>query len=148
VIQKQNRWALPHVSVPSVAWLDWEAIRRAGFAGCVFDKDNTLTEPYAEEVAAQLLPSLRRCQKAFDGRLVLFSNSVGLSQFDPHGAALLPEEHRADLIAYPLLAFVISRCRGFIPASCELASSLHECLGQHQALAVVFVTCVLLDAAR
>ena len=81
--------ALPHVSVPSIAWLDWEALRKAGFEGCVFDKDNTLTEPYADEVAPQLLPSLRRCQQAFGGRLVLFSNSAGLAQFDPRGAPAL-----------------------------------------------------------
>ena len=80
---------MPHVSVPSIAWLDWEALRKAGFEGCVFDKDNTLTEPYANEVAPQLLPSLRRCQQAFGGRLVLFSNSAGLAQFDPRGASLL-----------------------------------------------------------
>ncbi len=75
------------MSVPSIAWVDWEALRKAGFEGCVFDKDNTLTEPYADEVAPQLLPSLRRCQQAFGGRLVLFSNSAGLAQFDPRGAA-------------------------------------------------------------
>ncbi|CAL8462434.1 g1967 [Coccomyxa elongata] len=85
VLFGKHQWALPHVSVPSIAWLDWEALRRAGFEGCVFDKDNTLTEPYANEVAAQLLPSLRRCQQAFNGRLVLFSNSAGLAQFDPQG---------------------------------------------------------------
>lgn len=86
VAQGKQQWALPHVSVPSIAWLDWEALRRAGFEGCVFDKDNTLTEPYADEVAPQLLPSMRRCQQAFNGRLVLFSNSAGLAQFDPQGA--------------------------------------------------------------
>jgi hypothetical protein len=37
-MQMDNRLALPHVSVPSIAWLDWEALRRAGFEGCVFDK--------------------------------------------------------------------------------------------------------------
>lgn len=84
-MQGKNQWALPHVSVPSIAWVDWEAVQRAGFQGCVFDKDNTLTEPYAEEVAQQLVPSLRRCQEAFGGRLVLFSNSAGLAQFDPQG---------------------------------------------------------------
>ncbi|EIE24037.1 HAD-superfamily phosphatase, partial [Coccomyxa subellipsoidea C-169] len=85
VLFGKNEWALPHVSVPSIAWVDWEALRKAGFEGCVFDKDNTLTEPYADEVAPQLLPSLRRCQQAFGGRLVLFSNSAGLAQFDPRG---------------------------------------------------------------
>ena len=49
-------------------------------------QDNTLTEPYSPKVAPQLAPSLARCRDAFQGRLVLLSNSAGLSQFDPHGA--------------------------------------------------------------
>ena len=87
-MQGSNRLAIPHVSVPSIAWLDWDALRRAGFQGCVLDKDNTLTHPYKSEVAPQLLPSLQRCQQAFEGRLVLFSNSVGLRQYDPEGDCL------------------------------------------------------------
>ncbi len=89
-MQVDNRLAVPHVSVPSIAWVDWEALRRAGFEGCVLDKDNTLTHPYSSQIAPQLVPSLDRCQRAFAGRLVLFSNSAGLHQFDPEGTTLLP----------------------------------------------------------
>ena len=56
----------------------------------MLDKDNTLTHPYSTQIAPQLVPSLDRCQKAFAGRLVLFSNSAGLHQFDPEGNTLLP----------------------------------------------------------
>jgi hypothetical protein len=48
-------------------------------------QDNTLTEPYSLGVAPQLAPSLQRCREAFQGRLVLMSNSAGLAQFDPRG---------------------------------------------------------------
>lgn len=87
-MQGKHRLAIPHVSVPSIAWVDWDALRRAGFQGCVLDKDNTLTHPYSSQVAPQLVLSLERCQKAFEGRLVLFSNSAGLQQFDPEGEHL------------------------------------------------------------
>ena len=87
-MQGRHRLAIPHVSVPSIAWVDWDALRKAGFQGCVLDKDNTLTHPYSSQVAPQLVPSLERCQKAFEGRLVLFSNSAGLQQFDPEGEHL------------------------------------------------------------
>ncbi len=70
----------------SIAALDWAALAAAGFRGCVFDKDNTLTVPYAREVAPGLAPALARCRAAFGGRVVLFSNSAGLAQFDPEGA--------------------------------------------------------------
>ena len=81
--------ALPHLAVPSIDSLDWGALARAGFRGCVFDKDNTLTAPYAVAVAPALRLALERCRAAFGGRLVLFSNSAGLAQYDPEGALRL-----------------------------------------------------------
>lgn len=33
-----------------ITHVDWEALQAAGFKGCVFDKDNTLTAPFALEV--------------------------------------------------------------------------------------------------
>lgn len=85
--------ALPHLSVPSIDSLDWEALARAGFRGCVFDKDNTLSAPYAPALAPVLRPALERCRAAFGGRLVLFSNSAGLAQFDPDGAPRVQALH-------------------------------------------------------
>lgn len=77
--------AIPHVSVPDIRWVDWQAIRKAGFEGAAFDKDNTLTLPFLEEVHPDLKQSLDDCKKAFNGKVVLFSNSAGLEQFDPEG---------------------------------------------------------------
>jgi hypothetical protein len=52
----------------------------------VFDKDNTLTEPFSLEVDPRLRGSLGACQAAFGAsRLVLYSNSAGLEQYDPEG---------------------------------------------------------------
>ncbi len=93
LLQGKNRLAIPHVSVPSIAWLDWKALRKAGFEGCVLDKDNTLTHPYSSQIAPQLQTSLERCQEAFAGRLVLFSNSAGLHQFDPKGGVPIAMLH-------------------------------------------------------
>ena len=77
--------ALPHLSVPNISYVNWPALRRAGFEGCVFDKDNTLTEPYAIAVAPALAASLRSCIETFNGKVVLLSNSAGLEEFDPEG---------------------------------------------------------------
>lgn len=77
-LQGNQSLALPHISVPDISWIDWAALRAAGFKACVFDKDNTLCEPFALAVPPQLLPSFQRCQAAFgNGRLVLYSNSAG-----------------------------------------------------------------------
>ena len=79
---------MPHIGVSNIASLDWAALKKAGFQGCVFDKDNTLTEPYAHVVAPQLAESLEACKRHFNGQLVVYSNSAGLREFDPEGATL------------------------------------------------------------
>lgn len=84
-MQRDRPLALPHLSVADIRWVDWDALAAAGFRGCVFDKDNTLTEPYALQLHPHARDSLARCMVAFGGRLVLYSNSAGLAQFDPQG---------------------------------------------------------------
>ncbi|KAG6547879.1 hypothetical protein Mapa_010699 [Marchantia paleacea] len=86
VILKERHLAIPHVSVPDISWIDWKALRARGFEAVLFDKDNTLTAPYGQNVWPSLLESLEECRTAFDGRLALLSNSAGLYQFDPDGA--------------------------------------------------------------
>lgn len=86
VILKERHLAIPHVSVPDISWIDWKALRAKGFEAVLFDKDNTLTAPYGQNVWPSLLESLEECRTAFDGRLALLSNSAGLYQFDPDGA--------------------------------------------------------------
>ncbi|KAI8468382.1 MAG: mitochondrial PGP phosphatase-domain-containing protein [Monoraphidium minutum] len=77
--------AVPHLSVRDITWVDWPALRAAGFKACVFDKDNTLCEPFAPGVDAALLGALEGARAAFGGRLAIYSNSAGLQQYDPRG---------------------------------------------------------------
>eukprot|EP00882_Tetradesmus_deserticola_P005622 GHRQ01005918.1.p1 GENE.GHRQ01005918.1~~GHRQ01005918.1.p1 ORF type:complete len:305 (+),score=112.87 GHRQ01005918.1:97-1011(+) len=78
--------ALPHVTVPDISWVDWAALKAAGFKVCIFDKDNTLCKPFELAVSPALLPSFTACRSAFGGNVVLYSNSAGLQQYDPDGA--------------------------------------------------------------
>ena len=39
---------VPHVAVNNVDALDFDALRAAGVASIIFDKDNTLTAPYVD----------------------------------------------------------------------------------------------------
>eukprot|EP00192_Tetraselmis_astigmatica_P018653 CAMPEP_0117652194 /NCGR_PEP_ID=MMETSP0804-20121206/2496_1 /TAXON_ID=1074897 /ORGANISM="Tetraselmis astigmatica, Strain CCMP880" /LENGTH=224 /DNA_ID=CAMNT_0005458223 /DNA_START=93 /DNA_END=764 /DNA_ORIENTATION=+ len=80
-----RRLVVPHVCVPDIRWVNWKAIRAAGFQGVVFDKDNTLTYPYALKVHHPLQASLRECTESFNGAVALYSNSAGLYEFDPDG---------------------------------------------------------------
>ncbi|KAF8061355.1 DTX44 [Scenedesmus sp. PABB004] len=77
--------ALPHVSVPDITWVDWAALRAAGFKLCVFDKDNTLCAPFELAVPGRLAPAFAACRDAFGGAVCLYSNSAGLAQYDPRG---------------------------------------------------------------
>jgi phosphatidylglycerophosphatase GEP4 len=77
---------LPHLDVPDLRALDWPALAAAGFRGAVFDKDNTLTEPYARTLTPAGAAAVAGAVAAFGpGRVALLSNSAGLAQFDPHG---------------------------------------------------------------
>lgn len=77
IVGSNHSLALPHISVPDIRHVDWEALAAAGYKGCIFDKDNTICRPFALEVDAALQDSMDRCKAAFSGKIVLFSNSAG-----------------------------------------------------------------------
>lgn len=85
IVTNDRSMAIPHLEVVDLRQIKWQALRQAGFEGCIFDKDNTLTEPYSLELHPAAAVALEECRAAFDGRLVLYSNSAGLEQFDPDG---------------------------------------------------------------
>ena len=76
---------MPHLEVSDLRCVRWDALRAAGFQGCIFDKDNTLTEPYQLELHPSAAAALQGCRAAFGDAMVLYSNSAGLEQFDPEG---------------------------------------------------------------
>lgn len=94
IILRDQNLAIPHVSVPDIRWIDWKALQERGFKGVIFDKDNTLTAPYALAVWPALAPALQECQSFFSGHIALLSNSAGLYQFDPEGAEANALEER------------------------------------------------------
>jgi phosphatidylglycerophosphatase GEP4 len=79
VILKDPHLALPHISVPDIRYIDWAALRRKGFKGVVFDKDNTLTVPYSLTPWPPLESSLECCKSEFGQDIAVFSNSAGNS---------------------------------------------------------------------
>ncbi|OEL23517.1 hypothetical protein BAE44_0015459 [Dichanthelium oligosanthes] len=86
VAASEPRLALPHVSVQDIRWLDWAELRRAGFRGVVFDKDNTLTAPYAPALWPPLAAAFDQCRAVFPpSALAIYSNSADTKK--PGGAA-------------------------------------------------------------
>ena len=78
--------AVPHVRAQDLRGVDWGALRQAGARACVFDKDNTLTDPYALELRPEVAGAFAECLAAFGaGNVALVSNSAGLAEYDPRG---------------------------------------------------------------
>ncbi|XP_071689422.1 phosphatidylglycerophosphate phosphatase 1, chloroplastic/mitochondrial [Rutidosis leptorrhynchoides] len=85
VITRNRNWVMPHVSVPDIRYIDWAALKKRGFQGVVFDKDNTLTVPYSLSLWGPLGSSLESCKSVFGNNVAVFSNSAGLQEYDPDG---------------------------------------------------------------
>ncbi|SNX83171.1 uncharacterized protein MEPE_01877 [Melanopsichium pennsylvanicum] len=76
---------VPHVQVPDIRHLDWEALHANGVRFLVFDKDNCLTSPHSDVLEPSITDAWQRCQRVF-GRenILIVSNSSGSSD-DPSG---------------------------------------------------------------
>ncbi|KAL8224263.1 hypothetical protein R6Q57_019738 [Mikania cordata] len=85
VVTRNKHWVIPHVSVPDVRYIDWAALKRKGFEGVVFDKDNTLTVPYSLALWGPIVGSVESCKSVFGNNIAVFSNSAGLQEYDPDG---------------------------------------------------------------
>ena len=69
---------VPHVAVRNVDELNYDALRAAGVASIIFDKDNTLTAPYVDTAHADVANSIKRAKEAFGAdNCIVLSNSAG-----------------------------------------------------------------------
>lgn len=84
ILTKDPDLLLSHLKVPNIRYINWEELHRRGFKGVVFDKDNTITLPYSLNLWDPLKVSLEKCKAVFgEENVAVFSNSVGLYEFDP-----------------------------------------------------------------
>ncbi|KAL1560565.1 phosphatidylglycerophosphatase [Salvia divinorum] len=85
IFSKDKQLSIPHVAVPDIRYIDWAELKKRGFQGVVFDKDNTITVPYSLSLWAPLGPTIEQCKSLFSSNIAVFSNSAGLSEYDPDG---------------------------------------------------------------
>nr|GAT56202.1 predicted protein [Mycena chlorophos] len=72
------RVALPNLMVKDIRHLDFAALKKAGYQGAVFDKDNCLTLPHRDELVPELQEAWDDCRKTFgDANVLIVSNSAG-----------------------------------------------------------------------
>ncbi|XP_060189345.1 phosphatidylglycerophosphate phosphatase 1, chloroplastic/mitochondrial [Lycium barbarum] len=85
VFSKDKHLAIPHVSVQDIRYIDWVELKKRGFEGVVFDKDNTITVPYSLSLWNPLASSIDHCKSLFGNNIAVYSNSAGLDEYDPDG---------------------------------------------------------------
>ena len=69
---------VPHVAVRNVDELNYDALRAAGVASIIFDKDNTLTAPYVDTAHVDVSDAITRAKDAFgEDNCIVLSNSAG-----------------------------------------------------------------------
>jgi phosphatidylglycerophosphatase GEP4 len=101
--------ALPHIEVKTIRDINFHKLRAAGFEGVVFDKDNTLTEPYVDTLEPSLAEALREAREAFDGKVAVLSNSAGTP--DDPGYAVADRLEQA--LSMPVLRRAKKKPEGF-----------------------------------
>ncbi|KAL3502882.1 hypothetical protein ACH5RR_037331 [Cinchona calisaya] len=85
IVAKDKHLVIPHVAMPDIRYIDWAELKRRGFEGVVFDKDNTITAPYSLSLWPSLGSSIEHCKSLFGNNIAVFSNSAGLHEYDPDG---------------------------------------------------------------
>ena len=79
---------VPHVAVRNVDELNYDALRAAGVASIIFDKDNTLTAPYVDTAHIEVADSIKRAKDAFGAdNCIVLSNSAGSGDDAPEYTA-------------------------------------------------------------
>jgi len=79
--------ALPHFSVKDITKIDPEKLHQAGFKGLVFDKDNTITAPYADEIYPTITEAFDNYRQIFGKRIAIMSNSAGTKDDEDYADA-------------------------------------------------------------
>ena len=111
---------LPHMMVKDVTCIDYKMLRDHGFKAIVFDKDNTLTAPYSNELRNEFKRSIEECKSVFHTRVLIVSNSAGTLD-DTTGAALKIEKS----IGIPVLRHTLKK-----PSGGELLMHHFKCSGE------------------
>jgi len=70
--------AVPHFSVKDIREINPVKLKEYGFKGLIFDKDNTLTAPYVNELYPSIKEAFLEYKEVFGDRMIIMSNSAGV----------------------------------------------------------------------
>ncbi|OCH91083.1 hypothetical protein OBBRIDRAFT_729485 [Obba rivulosa] len=79
------RLIVPSIVIKDIRQLDFPELRRAGYRGAVFDKDNCLTVPHDDRLVPELQEAWRMCRETFgEGNVLIVSNTAGKRSLSFH----------------------------------------------------------------
>ncbi|KAF8806604.1 hypothetical protein BYT27DRAFT_7168064 [Phlegmacium glaucopus] len=144
-----SRLVIPNLVVKDIRQIDFVALKKAGYRGAVFDKDNCLTLPHRDTLVPELQEAWQQCRETFgEGNVLIVSNSAG-TVLDAGGI-------QSESVTYHLRAPVLFH-KSFKPAySCITAirsyfSSLHSPIRDRELIIVgdrIFTDVVLANRMR
>ncbi len=73
----QPKLLIPQFHVKNVAEVLPDILKMQGIEGVIFDKDNTLTVPYGEEIHPSIKDTFDEYKKVFGEKIAIMSNSAG-----------------------------------------------------------------------
>ena len=68
---------IPHFEVDDINSIDPEKLKEQGFKGLIFDKDNTLCNPYESKLHPRISHTFWKYRNVFRDKMVILSNSAG-----------------------------------------------------------------------
>ncbi|CAG8775885.1 21111_t:CDS:2 [Cetraspora pellucida] len=75
---KKPQLAVPHIIIDDIRDIKFDLLKRKGIKALAFDKDNTLTTPYASEIYPPFKNAWQECKKQFGSEnIIIISNSAG-----------------------------------------------------------------------
>ena len=83
---------IPHIRVKKLKDLDMVGLKAKGVKYLVFDKDNTLTQAFKDELHEEVKSSVKDAHEHFPGNIAILSNSVGSCDDVGYKAAIETEK--------------------------------------------------------
>lgn len=77
ILFRDNTNAIPHFQVKTIDEISPERLWEQGVRAVIFDKDNTLTAPYVNEIYPELQSVVARFKTVFGNNMKILSNSAG-----------------------------------------------------------------------
>lgn len=103
VLFRDPKPAIPHFTVPTIAEISPQLLYDQGVRGIIFDKDNTITAPYANEIHPRLVDVMDQFMTVFGTNIKILSNSAGTKDDDHyHDAKVIEQELKIEVIRHKL----------------------------------------------